>query len=492
MKGFRLPSPASALPALSLLAALAAAACSPAAGVPQPSPAPGTAPPPPAPACSQSAATAGPPLPSVPPPLALSAVVPAVSSVADLVEKVAPTVVNITTVQKLTMPDFGPFEFFFGHPERLPRPEQVGAGSGFIIDPAGFVVTNEHVVRGADEVKVRLLDKRSFDAEVVGRDRKLDLALLRLRGASDLPAASLGESAGLRVGEHVLAVGNPFGLGHTVTLGIVSAKARSIGAGPYDDFIQTDASINPGNSGGPLFDLRGQVVGINTAIRAGAEGIGFATPVEALLGALPQLKAKGYVERGKLGLVFQPVSDEIAAALGLDRPRGALVSEIEPGGAAAKASIQPGDLIVAVDDVQIRDAEELPRNVARHAPGSRIRVTLLRQGRTLAVSATLDTLEEEHAPVRRQPSAGAEQKTEKMRGVEIADHPEGGVRVVAVDAGAPKGIEPGDVIVELAGEPVKNVKQLDRQLAKLPAGGTALFEIRRGARQLFVGVPLSR
>jgi serine protease Do len=333
--------------------------------------------------------------------------VPATFDVATLAERVTPTVVNITTTHETRGSQVvDPFEFFFGPGGRsAPRDRMVqrhtALGTGFLIDTDGYVVTNEHVVRDAAGVRVRLSDDREFDAEVVGRDPKLDLAVLKLKGASSLPVAPLGSSEQLRVGEHVLAVGNPFGLGHTVTLGIVSAKARTIGAGPYDDFIQTDASINPGNSGGPLFNWRGEVVGINTAIRAGANGIGFAIPVDALKDVLPQLREKGFVQRGKLGLAFQPMTRDLASSLGLDAPKGALVAQVEPGGPAERAGIKPGDVIVEVNGTPIHHAEELPRNVARNAPGAEIKVGVVRGKQRRDVTAKLDALvDEAPAPAR--------------------------------------------------------------------------------------------
>ena len=388
------------------------------------------------------------------------AATPTASSVADLVERVSPSVVNITTVHQRTA-GRDPMEFFFrrpgtpGNPQR-PHPPRTGAGTGFVIDGDGYVITNAHVVHGASEVKVRLQDDREFDARVVGRDTKLDLALLKMDTLDGINAVPLGDSNALRVGEHVLAVGNPFGLGHTVTMGIVSAKARSIGAGPYDDFIQTDASINPGNSGGPLFNLRGEVVGINTAIRAGADGIGFAIPVEALKDIVPQLRQKGFVERGKLGLMFQSVTPAISKALGLERPRGALVSDVQTGGAADRAGIRAGDLIIAVNDDEIRRAEELPRNVARHAPGRTIEVRMLRDGREVTLAATLDKLED-NQPEPLAPGPTPEPSTDEMLGLEITNHPRGGVRVVGL-TGQYQGIRRGDVIVQVSGKSVADVE----------------------------------
>ncbi|MDI3291498.1 Do family serine endopeptidase [Polyangium sp. 15x6] len=432
--------------------------------------------------------------------------VPATFDVADLAQRVTPMVVNITTTQKVAGggPGFGgidPFDFFFGPRgggggERAPRaPERQMArtalGTGFIIDPEGFIVTNAHVIEGADDVKVRLADEREFAADVVGRDTKLDLALLKLRGASGLPVAALGSSEALRVGEHVLAVGNPFGLGHTVTLGIVSAKARSIGAGPYDDFIQTDASINPGNSGGPLFNWKGEVIGINTAIRAGANGIGFATPVDALRDILPQLREKGHVERGKLGLLFQPLTADLGKAFGMDTPKGALVSDLEPGGAAARAGIKPGDIVVAVNGTPIHHAEDLPRKVARHAPGTTIKVSLLRSGKPLEVTAKLDQLgDSDGIDADTKPSRGqkAPAATNKF-GFQFSDLAGGGVRVDRVTEPESE-LSPGDVLLEVNGAPVRDAKALEAALGKMKPGTVAAFKVRRGKITRFAALPI--
>ncbi|KYF68096.1 Do family serine endopeptidase [Sorangium cellulosum] len=453
-------------------------------------------------AAAVAAPDAAPPVSTVTLPPA-PAPVPATFDVAALSERVRPMVVNITTTHESSGREgLDPFEFFFGPqggrgaPRGGPRPTQTALGTGFIIDPSGYVVTNEHVIHEASGVRVRLADEREFEAEVVGRDPKLDLALLRLKGASGLPVAPLGTSEQLRVGEHVLAVGNPFGLGHTVTLGIVSAKARAIGAGPYDDFIQTDASINPGNSGGPLFNWRGEVVGINTAIRAGANGIGFAIPIDALKDVLPQLREKGFVERGKLGLLFQPVTRDLAAALKLDSPRGALVAELEPGGAAARAGIKAGDVIVEVNGVPIVHAEELRRNVARNAPGSEIKVTVVRAEKRHEVVARLDALQDEEgdAASRPRPTQGArpdrQQSAEKL-GIQVSDAAGGGVRV---DGFAPginvQEIQVGDVILEINGAPVKDVAGLRAAIAKVKDGSVALLKVRRGKVVQFAAVPL--
>jgi serine protease Do len=420
--------------------------------------------------------------------------VPATFDVAALADQVKPLVVNITTTQQvragLQRDEGDPFEFFVG--PRGPQ-KRTGLGTGFVIDPAGYVVTNAHVVEDADTVRVKLADDREIDAEVVGRDPKLDLALLKLSDAKGLPAATLGSSEALRVGEHVLAVGNPFGLGHTVTLGIVSAKARAIGAGPYDDFIQTDASINPGNSGGPLFNWRGEVVGINTAIRAGANGIGFAIPVDALKDILPQLRQKGHVERGKLGLMFQPITSDLGKALGINPPRGALVSELVPNGAAARAGIRQGDVIVAVNGTTIQHAEELPRNVARNGPGAKIKVSLLRDKRPMEVTATLDALEEDGTPASAPSRATPPEKRQSAGklGIQISDAPGStGARVDEVTGSGAGELSRGDIIIELNGTPIKDVKNLQSALGKASPGSTVLMKIRRGPLTRFAAVPI--
>lgn len=421
--------------------------------------------------------------------------VPKTFDVADLAEKVKPVVVNITTMH--TPPPgsrtTNPFDFFFGpHGPQMPeRPMARSAlGTGFIITPDGYVVTNAHVIEGADKVKVRLVDEREFDADVVGRDAKLDIALLKLKKVDGLPTASIGNSEALRVGEHVLAVGNPFGLGHTVTLGIVSAKARSIDMGLYDNYIQTDASINPGNSGGPLFNWKGEVIGINTLIRAGANGIGFAIPIDTLKDVLPQLRDKGRVERGKLGLAFQPITSDLAKALGLSSPKGALVSDVVAGGSADRAGIKQGDVIVAVNGTAIVHADELPRNVARNVPKSNIKVSLVRSGKPMDVTASLDALEgddDDKNPVRK-PDPVSSSNQDKF-GAELADMPGGGVRIERVTDPESE-FERGDIIVEVNGAPVLDVRALETAMNKLSAGTSALAKVKRGRAARFVAIPV--
>lgn len=325
------------------------------------------------------------------------------SNFVHLVRMIRPVVVNISALktagesQDLTVP-FG--EPGFGGPLFQVPFSQESLGSGFIIDGQGFIVTNHHVVEDAEKVKVGLSDGREFEGRVVGRDPKTDIALIKIDAPEDFPTARLGDSDQLEVGEWVLAIGNPFGLDNTVTRGIVSAKDRNIGEGPYDHFIQTDASINPGNSGGPLINMRGEVVGINTAILSETGdnmGIGFATPINIVKEILPELKAKGKVTRGWLGMVVQRVTSEIAESLGLDKPRGALVVEIAKDGPASHAGIEVGDVIVEFNAREIKQSSDLPLIVARTPVGKKVRLKILRDRKELILHVTLGEAKEDRA-----------------------------------------------------------------------------------------------
>jgi serine protease Do len=372
-------------------------------------------------------------------------------------------------------------------------------GSGFIVAADGKVVTNCHVVEGADEVKVKLADDREFEAKVIGRDKRLDLAVLQLKGAKDLPTVSLGASESLRVGEYVLAIGNPFGLGDTVTMGIVSAKSRAIGAGPYDDFIQTDASINPGNSGGPLFNLHGQVVGINTAINPNGKGIGFAIPSDALRDVLPQLETTGHVSRGRLGVAIQQVDVPLAKALGLDRAKGALVGEVEADGPAARVGMKSGDVILTVDGTEVPHAQDLPRIVARHAPGSIVKVAFVRDRSPKTLDITLDALHEQAG------NGGADSEGDESGdssqaapnrgtglGLGLADGPNGGAQVQRVSPGSDASAElnPGDIIIEVNHAQVASAEDAVKQIRATPAGEPVLLKVksRNGARTHYVAL----
>src|SRR5919198_5616272 len=326
----------------------------------------------------------------------------------ELAKHLRPAVVNISSkqVEGKAAPSRSPFgreendpfqEFFdrFFGGRGGPRRQRSGLGSGFIINSTGFIVTNSHVVEGATEIKVTLATKEEFDATLVGRDPKTDLALIKVKSPKSLPTVPFGNSDALEVGEWVLAIGNPFGLGHTVTSGIVSAKGRIIGAGPYDDFIQTDASINPGNSGGPLFNMRGQVVGINTAIVASGQGIGFAIPIDLVKPLIPQLEKTGEVTRGYLGVSIQSITPDLAKALKLEDRQGALVAEVVPGGPAARAGIERGDIIVEFNGRKVEEMNDLPRLVASISPGTDVDVKLVRKSQEKVVRVKVAELKEE-------------------------------------------------------------------------------------------------
>ncbi|MBI2343151.1 MAG: trypsin-like peptidase domain-containing protein [Deltaproteobacteria bacterium] len=333
--------------------------------------------------------------------MALGTALPALE---ELVAEVKPSVVNISTTKRVQVrpwnpfEEFGfgfgpqdPFQDFFRHFYGLPREQkEQSLGSGFLFDRRGLILTNYHVIHGADEIDVRLSTGKQYRATLVGADPDTDLAVVKIETDDSLPVARLGNSDALRVGAWVIAIGNPFGLEQTVTAGIISAKGRVIGAGRYDDFIQTDASINPGNSGGPLFNVQGEVIGINTAIVAAGQGIGFAIPVNMAKTLLPQLLKSGRVtERGYLGIAVQPVTPEVARAFGLDRLLGALVTEVMPQSPAAAAGVRPGDLIVAMNAHVIEQAETLPRVISAIHPGERCRVDLLRGKERLTLTITI-------------------------------------------------------------------------------------------------------
>lgn len=430
-------------------------------------------------------------------------------SLADLVEDLKQTVVNIQVSKKIQTSPFpffrGPrgerdpfrdfFERFFG--DQIPKEfEQKGLGSGVIISKDGYVLTNNHVVEGADEIIVKLSEKEQYRARVVGSDPTTDVALLKVDPDRDLPAAVLGDSDRLRVGEWVIAIGNPFGLEHTVTAGIVSAKGRVIGSGPYDDFIQTDASINPGNSGGPLFNLQGEVVGINTAIVATGQGIGFAIPINVAKEELPQLREKGKVTRGWLGVQIQPWEPGMAEKFGLKEERGALVGRVIEGEPADKAGIQKGDVILEVEGHKIKDTKDLLNTVAKLQPGQKVRVVVWRDGKERVFTVELGErppegeVSSEPAPTKEDKIGLAVQDiTPEMADKMGLEKPEG-VLVSQVKPGSPAakaGIQRGDIIHEVEHQPVRNVKDYQKALTK--AGkDTVLMWIQRGKNRKYVVV----
>jgi serine protease Do len=448
-------------------------------------------------------------VPQTPAPFATPPLLTGTPDVATLVAKVKPSVVNITTVQEVKVPrgdgpDLGQL-FPFMDPRQIPGlrrhpggdevTRQQALGSGFLVDTQGHVVTNAHVVDGADAVKVKLADDREFKARVVGKDVRLDVAVLQLENApNDLPVAALGQSEGTRVGEYVVAIGNPFGLGNTVTMGIVSAKGRSIGAGPYDDFIQTDASINPGNSGGPLFNLRGQVVGINTAINPQGKGIGFAIPIDALKQVYTELVATGQVSRGRLGVIIQGMDADLARAIGLDHAHGALVEDVEPGSPAESAGVKAGDVVLAVDGQNVAHSEDLPRMVATHHPGATVTLTLLHEKQTREVGVKLAALEEKSARGgdTEVGPPGAPAAVSSSIGVAVSEQ-DGRVVIERVtrDGPADGKLRPGDVIEEVNHQPVAGAGDLSTKIRTAAADRPLLFRVKRGESSQYVAIARS-
>jgi len=429
----------------------------------------------------------------------------------DLAKKLKPVVVNISTAktikpQRHFSSPFGgsphgsdPFQDFFDQffGDRQRTYKQRSLGSGFIISDEGYILTNAHVVAGADEIKVKLADGRELKGTVKGLDEKLDLALVKIDAKDHLPTARLGDSDALEVGEWVMAIGNPFGLGQTVTAGIVSAMGRVIGSGPYDDFIQTDASINPGNSGGPLFNSRGEVVGINAAIVAGGQGIGFAIPINMAKSIIPQLKEKGKVTRGWLGVGIQSLSPELAQSFGLEGEKGALVSEVRKESPADKAGLKTGDILLTFGGKVVHDANELSRLVAATPVGKKVQVHLQRDGKPLDVTVTIGQLKEEGESV---PAANVEdhlglsvQDLTKELAASMGLPVSSGVVVVDVKPGGSAdeaGISRGDIVKEINGAKIERVADYEKALATRKKGDVVRFLLRRGEGSLYVALKM--
>ncbi len=421
----------------------------------------------------------------------------------ELARTLKPAVVNISTkrVQEGVEAPFngdGPFNDFFKHfygsqPRRMVR----SLGSGFVINPDGYIVTNNHVVDGAREIRTTLSDGREFTAKVLGRDARTDLALLKIE-ARGLPVVPLGDSARLQVGEAVMAIGNPFGLEQTVTTGIVSATGRVIGEGPYDDFIQTDAAINPGNSGGPLINAQGQAVGINAAIftqTGGSVGIGFAIPINLAKPVLTQLADSGHVVRGYLGVSVQRVTPDLAKGFKLAEARGALVASVAEGAPAARAGVKAGDVITEYDGRQVVRSDDLPRAVAETPIGREVPLTVVRDGRPIALHATIAKLaapEERPAEASGKPKLGLTLQTvtpnlAQELGLPVRE----GVLVRGIEDGSPAasaGLRSGDVIAEVDRRPVKTVNDLQRMLTQRQAGAPLLLFVHRGNGELYVAL----
>jgi serine protease Do len=358
----------------------------------------------------------------------------------------------------------------------------------------GYILTNNHVVENADQIKVKLVDGKEYEGKVVGRDPKTDLALVKIEGVSDLHPLPLGNSEDLKVGSWVVAIGSPFGLEQTMTAGIVSAKGRVIGSGPYDNFIQTDASINPGNSGGPLINMRGEVIGINTAIIASGQGIGFAIPINTAKEIVPQLQEKGHVTRGWLGVSIQEVTPALAKSFDLKEKKGALVAQVVSGSPAEKAGIEQGDVIVEFDGKEVTDSKDLPRIVASTPIGKAVTIKLLRNGKAFDRRVKVGEMEEK-VEVAKAPSHKSLGITVQNLTPEIAKglglKRETGVVVTRVEPGSPAangGIQNGDVIREVNRSPIKDVEDFVQMVEKAKGQGNVLLLIQRGQNNLFAAI----
>jgi serine protease Do len=434
-----------------------------------------------------------------------------------LAKKMKPIVVNISTTQ--VSEGRGPHEFsspfgeedpfndfwrrFFGGPAPRGPQRQRSLGSGFIIDGDGSILTNNHVVENAQKIVVKLPgDEQDYEAKVIGRDPKTDIAVIKINAKTSLSTATLGDSDRLEVGEWVVAIGNPFGLDGSVTSGIVSAKGRhNITQGPYDNFIQTDASINPGNSGGPLINLKGEVIGINTAIfsRTGGNiGIGFAIPINLVKEVLPQLRGKGKVTRGFLGVLIQKVTPEIAESLGMDKGYGALVANVSKDGPADKAGVKVGDVIVEFDGKEVKESSDLPIIVARTTVEKRARMKVLRDKKEVTLTVTVGELKDEEvvasAPEKGELGLTVQRLTPQMAESLGLDKTEG-VVVTVVEPGSvadEAGIRRGDVIMEVDRKPIRNLDEYKKSVGAIRKGRGVLFLVRRGDSTLFLALKPQR
>ncbi|ACD94722.1 DegQ family serine endoprotease [Trichlorobacter lovleyi] len=412
----------------------------------------------------------------------------------ELSKRLKPTVVNIRTTKNIKPRAGSPFmgsdpfadlfgQFFGQQAPQQPRKQQ-GMGTGFIISADGFILTNNHVVNGADEIMVKLSDGREIKAELKGLDDKLDVALLKISDKAVLPFAELGDSDALEVGEWVMAIGNPFGLAHTVTAGIVSAKGRVIGSGPYDDYIQTDASINPGNSGGPLFSSSGKVIGINTAIIANGQGIGFAIPINMAKSVAEQLKATGKVVRGYLGVNFDRLSPKLAKSLGLASDKGVIVTHVEKGSPADKAGLKIEDVIVQFDGKPVNAETDLPKVVAGTPVGKQVQIVVFRKAKRLVLSATV--AQGRSGSTVGEPATASigisvrELTPELARQLGLKDAK--GLVVSEVKPGSSAdeaGMVRGDLVLEFNGQPVDSLEGFAALAAKVAKGEVVRLLLRR-------------
>jgi serine protease Do len=435
----------------------------------------------------------------------------------ELYEQQGPAVVSVDvtqTVRRAQFPDLSeddPFYEFFRRFGQVPRGrerprdlEQQSVGSGFILSSDGYILTNSHVVDDASEVMVKLSDKREFRAKVIGVDKRTDVAVLKI-DATGLPRVTIGDPEKLKVGEWVAAIGKPFGLENTITAGIVSAKGRELPNENLVPFIQTDVPINPGNSGGPLFNMRGEVVGINSLIfsrTGGYMGLAFAIPIDVAMGAVRQLQEKGRVTRGRIGVQIQEVSKETADAFGLSKSAGALVNSVEKGGPAEKAGLESGDIILKADGRTVNSSSELPRIITQIKPGTRIPVQVWRKGATKDMTITVAELKDEETPRLARRSAPSKEKAKPNRmGLVLSDLTDeqkkeleikNGVVVEDISGGVRGNIQPGDVILAVISKgatiDARNAEQINALIGKLDKGAAVTFLLRRGETQFYASV----
>ena len=409
-------------------------------------------------------------------------------------EKVTPAVVNIRAERVRTTDRLSPlFEEFFGDLFRKPPSEQRehSLGSGFILSEDGYILTNEHVVSGAEQIKVRLTDQRVFPGKVVGNDPKTDVAVIKIEAEEPLPVVVLGDSDRLKVGQWALAIGNPFGLDSTLTVGVISATGRTdVGIEDYENFVQTDASINPGNSGGPLLNIYGEVVGVNTAIVASGQGIGFAIPINLAKLVANQLISSGEVTRGWLGVSIQPLDADLAASFGLDRVTGALVTRVLPGAPAEQAGLRRGDVLLSFDGKPIRSVKELQLLVASSPPGEKIPVEVLREGTRLTLQVAIAARDAEAQPARQEPGA----ELTPWLGMSFAEN-EQGVRVAAVESDSVAdnaGVRVGDLVLAINRHAVKSLADVHAARQRSRVKESTLLLLQRGEATLYVALPLKQ
>lgn len=412
-------------------------------------------------------------------------------------KKVTPSVVNISTVsrKKIVQPFFEAnpfFEDFFGAPQTR---RDKSLGSGFLISRDGYIVTNDHVVRDAESIQVKLSNDKVYDAKVVGSDQKTDIAVIKIT-AAELPAAVLGDSDKLEVGQWAIAIGNPFGLDRTMTVGVISATGRSnMGIEAYENFLQTDASINPGNSGGPLLNVYGEVIGINTAIVAAGQGIGFAIPINMAKPIFAQLMQKGSVSRGYMGVTIQPVTEELAQSFGLKQARGALVNDIIRNGPADRAGIRQGDVITALNGNEVKDASHLQRLVAEAGVDKAVKITVFRDGKTLELGITLASADKAPKQRPRDERSGRLQENEADQLGLLVENSELGDGVVVMEVArgsvaSESGIKRGDVIVSINRRKTSSTAEYTRAVQQAGRGGNLTILVRRGDSSIYFALRL--